>query len=60
MKRYFISSDHSGHDYAVPVEIKYRWYKWLELDEDDPKAWDVPEGAIFIDGDFTFTDPLPR
>jgi hypothetical protein len=57
IKRYCIVGDQSGHDYFVPVERKEEWMSFLELDEDDPGSWDVPEWAERIDGTFTFTDP---
>lgn len=52
-RRYFIGGDQSGHQYAVPVELREEWFAWLNLDEDN----EVPTGALRIDGDFTFTDP---
>ena len=50
--RYFLSSDNSGHNYIVPSKFKKEWNEWLELDEDDEMAWDAPEFAERIEGEF--------
>lgn len=51
--RYFITSDDSGHQYAIPVAQLIQWNEWVK----DPDAIDPPAWAIRIDGHFTFTDP---
>lgn len=56
-QRYKLVSDQSCHDYVIPVEKSKEWYDFLELPEDDPKSWDVPEWAKMIGGGLTFTDP---
>jgi hypothetical protein len=56
--RWFISSDQSGHEYAVPVSCTAEWEAWRALDDDDEASWEVPFFALRIDGTFTFTDPV--
>jgi hypothetical protein len=56
-QRYKLVSDNSGHDYVIPVEKSDDWYKFMDLDEDDPASWDVPEWARMVEGGLTFTDP---
>lgn len=55
--RYEVVSDNSGHDYYIPSERYADWESFMMIDEDDPRAWDVPEFATRINGRLTFTDP---
>lgn len=55
--RYYLSSDNSGHRYAIPVERAGEWTALIELSEDNPAGWDVPAWAIRIEGGFTFAGP---
>jgi hypothetical protein len=50
MSRFFLDQDQSSHWYVVPEEIRAKWQAWCELDEDNPEAWEAPEGAIRMDG----------
>jgi hypothetical protein len=56
-QRYFLSSDNSGHHYVVPVENRDEWWAWLEIPDDDERAWDAPVFARRVEGGLTFTDP---
>jgi hypothetical protein len=55
--RYRIVGDNSGHEYFIPVDRSGDWDKFMAIDEDDERSWDVPKYATRIDGRFTFTDP---
>lgn len=58
MVRYYITADNSGHKYYVPWSKRKEWSAWLDLDEDDPASWDVPEWAKRMNGGWTtFVDP---
>lgn len=56
-QRYKLVGDNSGHDYVIPIERADDWEKFMDIDEDDPASWDVPEWAKMIGGGLTFTDP---
>jgi len=47
---YIEVGDNSGHSYVIPFAEINDWYEWLEIDDDDERAWDVPEYAKQIDG----------
>lgn len=47
---YFLSQDHDCHWYVIPVQHKSEWFDFLDLDTDDPTAWDVPEWADRVGG----------
>jgi hypothetical protein len=56
-ERFFVGTDCSSHRYIVPWARKAEWDAWTEIDEDDERAWDVPDYATFLDGGtLTFTD----
>ena len=59
-ERYFLSTDNDSHWYVVPVARLSEWNAWLEISEDDERAWDVPGFARAIGGApclVTFTLP---
>lgn len=56
-QRFCLVGDDSGHMYAIPVNKQNDWYAFLDLPDEDPKSWDVPDWANRIEGNFTFTDP---
>lgn len=45
MTRFFLSQDNSCHWYIVPVDKRAEWDAWLEIPDDDERAWDAPEFA---------------
>jgi hypothetical protein len=45
-ERFYLTQDNDGHWYVVPVAMRDRWNAWLQLDEDDERAWNVPEWAL--------------
>ncbi len=45
-ERFFLAQDNSSHWYVVPVSKRDEWSAWLELNEDDEKAWDAPDWAL--------------
>ena len=50
-------SDGSGHHYVIPLGRLDEWGAFCNLDEDDERAWEVPEWAHRIDGGrLTFRD----
>jgi hypothetical protein len=58
--RFFLTRDGDGHDYLVPVAMRSTWDEWREIPTDDPRSWDVPEGAIALGGSpegVEFNDP---
>jgi len=56
--RYTIVTDQSCHKYYIPIQNINHWRLWEELDEDDPKSWEVPNYAKRIDGgSLTFKNP---
>lgn len=56
-QRYILVGDDSGHKYVIPEEKADDWSAFMDLPEDDPASWDVPEWAKRVEGKFTFTDP---
>jgi hypothetical protein len=42
--------DDSFHHYVIPLDKEDDWEKFMEIPEDDPSSWDVPEYAELIDG----------
>jgi len=42
--------DNDTHRYQIPASKFDEWNKFLEIPEDDERAWDVPEWAERIDG----------
>jgi len=50
MEEFFLSRDNSGHWYVVPVSKQAEWDAWLEIDEDDERAWTAPDGVVPVCG----------
>jgi hypothetical protein len=61
-ERYFLGTDNSSHWYLVPVSKSTQFFKWADLDEDDPKGWTAPKWAKQINGpgSITFSDPSEK
>jgi hypothetical protein len=62
-KRYFLSQDGSSHWYIIPLNKMQEWDEWVNIDEDDPEGWKVPDYAQVVGGSpclVTFTDPRLR
>lgn len=57
MIKYILVSDNSGHDYIIPSDKGDEWYDWLELSEDDPNCYVLPEYAKKIEGGLEFENP---
>ena len=55
--RWRLVHDHSSHEYAIRLDREAEWDTWLEIDEENERAWEVPEFAMALDGRFTFCDP---
>ena len=55
--KYKLVSDDSGHDYVIPSDKSKEWYDFLEIPDDDPRSWDVPDWAIGIGGELEFENP---
>jgi hypothetical protein len=54
------AQDNDCHWYVVPLANCAEWEAWLEIPEDDERAWDVPTFAKPVGGSpilVTFTDP---
>lgn len=49
-EKYFIDKDQSSHYYIIPLSKKEDWKKFNQLDEDDPKSWELPDYAIPVGG----------
>jgi hypothetical protein len=49
-ERYFLDSDNDGHWYVIPESKQQEWDDWLDLPDDDPKAWTPPEGVSEVGG----------
>lgn len=50
MTRYFLDQDQSFHWYIVDASRRREWEAWVNLSEDDPKAWNVPDFAEALSG----------
>ena len=46
------AKDNDCHRYKIPKDKEDDWYKWLEIDEDDERSWDVPDYAERLDGEY--------
>ena len=59
-KRYFLGVDNSSHWYLVELNKSEQWYKWANLDENNPKSWTTPKFAIRINRPthMNFTNPI--
>lgn len=58
--RYFLAQDNDSHWYVVPVKREEDWGKWLSLDSEDERSWEVPDFARGVGGSprlVTFFDP---
>jgi len=44
-KKYFLDQDHSCHWYVIDADCRHDWNEWLDLDEDDERAWQAPNFA---------------
>lgn len=49
-KQYFLDTDGSCHWYLIDYSQKKEWDEWIDLDEEDPNAWEAPDFAKRIDG----------
>jgi hypothetical protein len=47
---FFMSRDSSSHWYIVPAAKRAEWDAWCDMDEDDERAWVVPEYAERLNG----------
>ncbi len=58
--RFFLDQDNDGHWYLVDASKRAEWAEWLELPNDDARAWEGPKFARQIDRpqDIEFTEPL--
>jgi hypothetical protein len=56
-QRYCIVFDDSSHQYYIPVERTGQWYDLMDNDTEGLDSDIVPNWAVRIDGNFTFTDP---
>lgn len=45
-----IVQDNDCHGYVIPEWKRQDWYIWLEIPENDERAWEVPSYATRIDG----------
>ena len=49
-ERYLMTTDNDSHWYIIPYAKRGEWQKWLDLDQDDPTAWETPDFAEEIGG----------
>ena len=49
-EEYFLDQDQSSHWYLVPCNKEQDWNEWVDLDEDDERAWEAPDYAIELGG----------
>lgn len=54
MKKYCLVVDDSGHDYVIPAERKFEWYRLLDLPEEE---FDLPNWAKMVGGGLEFESP---
>ncbi len=45
---YFLDSDNRGHWYIIDKKISKAWNKCQSYDDDDPRGWKIPEGAVML------------
>lgn len=60
-ERYYLSADNDCHWYVVPLARKAEWEAWLDIPEDDERAWEPPDFAIAVGGApclVTFSEPV--
>jgi len=59
-ERFYLSRDNDSHWYVIPAAKRREWEEWLDIPEDDERAWEVPDFARPVGGSptlVTFTDP---
>ena len=44
-KKYFLDQDHSSYWYIIDAKHRNDWNEWLDLDENDERAWQAPDFA---------------
>lgn len=58
--RFFLSQDNDSHWFVIPVARQQEWNDWLDIPEDDERAWEAPDFAKSVGGApclVTFSDP---
>ncbi len=58
--RYFFDTDNDAHTYLVEADHRKEWEEWVNLDQDDERAWEPPSFARPLGmavSQFTFVDP---
>lgn len=55
MARFYLDTDNDSHWYVVPYNKRHEWNEFVQLDPDNPEAWDVPEYATPIDNPHMLT-----
>ena len=48
--RYFLDADQCGHWFIIPAEKRDEWNEFINIDEDDPLGWEMPEWVIHLNG----------
>lgn len=48
--RYFLDADQCGHWFIIPAEKRDEWNEFINVDEDDPAGWEMPEWVIYLNG----------
>ena len=48
--RYFLDADQCGHWFIIPAEKRDEWNEFINIDEDDPLGWEMPEWVIYLNG----------
>lgn len=62
-ERYVLIQDNDCHWYVVPFDMLPDWLTWLDIPDDDERAWSSPEFAHAVGGCtslVTFTNPVIR
>ena len=49
-KKYYLDQDNEGHWMLVNSAYACDYQRWLEIDSDDPRAWETPPYAEKIGG----------
>lgn len=55
-ERFFLGSDDDGHWFLIPADMRDTWMEWRDLDSEDERSWDVPKGAIALNGHPTWVE----
>jgi len=61
--KYFLDTDQNSHWYIIPTQHRAEWNDWVDLDQDIPENWNVPEWARAIGGhpnQVEFENPTER